>query len=122
MLHVETVIPSHRRIHYDPEENENLLNVSLDLIEERRNDAALKAAAHRQKVARQYNSKVKARALKEGDLVLKRVFPRPGALDPAWEGPYVVHKDLHNGAYILATVVKGMRIKDLKARINTRGG
>ena len=78
ILPIETVIPLHRRIHYNPEENENLLNVSLDLIEERRNDAALKAAAHRQKVARQYNSKVKARALKEGDLVLKRVFPGRG--------------------------------------------
>ena len=104
MLPVETVVPSHRRIHYDPEENEKLLSESLDLIEEKRNDASLNAAAHRHKISKHYNSKVKARSLHEGDLVLKRVFPRPGALDPTWEGPFVVHKDLHNGAYILSTV------------------
>ena len=104
MLPVETIVPSHRRIHYNPEENEELLLMSLDLIEERRNDAALKAAAHKQKVAALYNSKVKHRSLQEGDLVLRRIFPRPGALDPIWDGPYVIHKDLHNGAYILSTV------------------
>ena len=104
MLPVETAIPSHRRIHYNPEENEILLNMSLDLIEERRNDAALKAAAHKQKVAKQYNAKIRHHPLEEGDLVLKRVFPRPGALDPLWEGPFVIHKNLHNGAYILSTV------------------
>jgi len=50
MLPVETIVPSHRRIHYNPEENEVLLNISLDLIEERRNEAALKAVAHKQKI------------------------------------------------------------------------
>jgi len=104
MLPVETIVPSHRRIHHNPEKNEVLVNMSLDLIKERRNEAALKAAAHKQKIARQYNSTVKHRAFKEGDLVLKRVFPRPNALDPMWEGPYAIHKDLHNGAYILSTV------------------
>ena len=68
MLPVETIVPSHRRIHYNPEENEELLLMSLDLIEERRNDAALKAAAHKQKVAALYNSKVKHRSLQEGIL------------------------------------------------------
>ena len=104
MLPVEIVVPSHRRIHYNPEENEELRHIPLDLIGERRNDAALKAAARKQKVAAYYNSKVKHRSLQEGDLVLKRIFPRPEALDPIWDGPYVIHKDLHNRAYILLTV------------------
>ena len=75
MLPVEMVVTSHRMIHYDPEENEELLGISLDLIEEKRNDASLKAAAHRQKIAKYYNSRVKACSLQEGDLVLKRIFP-----------------------------------------------
>jgi len=101
---VDTIVPSHRRIHYNAEENEVLLNMSLDLIEERRNESALKAAAHKQKMTQQYNSTVRHRAFKEGDLVLKRVFPQPGVLDPMWEGPYAIHKDLRNGAYILLTI------------------
>jgi len=104
MLPVETIVPSHRRIHYNPKENEVLRNVSLDLIEEWRNEAALKAASHKQKIAWQYNSTMRHRAFNEGDLVLKRIFPRLSALDPMWEGPYAIHKDLRNGAYLLSTV------------------
>jgi len=51
MLSVKIIIPSHQRIHYNPEKNEVLHNISLDIIEERRNEVAPKAAAYKQKIA-----------------------------------------------------------------------
>jgi len=81
-LPVETVIPSRWRIQYEPEENEVFVNMSVDLVEERRNESALKSSSHKQKFAGQYDSKVKEGALEEGDLVPKHVFPWSGALDP----------------------------------------
>jgi len=44
MLSVKTIVPSYRRIHCNPKENKVLLNMLLDLIEERKNEAALKTA------------------------------------------------------------------------------
>lgn len=104
MLAVETAVPSHRRIHYDPNENKKLLNMSLDLIDERRKKAALKAEAHKWRIATQYNSEVKHHSLKESDLVLKTTISQTGGVDPIWEGPYFIHKDLGNEVFNLNIV------------------
>ena len=59
MLPVEIDPPSHRRTMYNQEENHQLLAESLDFLEERREEASLKVAAHQQKVARYFNSRVR---------------------------------------------------------------
>lgn len=81
-----------------------LMNASLDLIEEKRTTAELRTAAQKQKVARHYNTRVRHRGFKVGDLVLKRVFPQPRVFGPNWEGPYTIEKDHGKGAYQLATL------------------
>ena len=41
---VEAQIPTHRRKNYDPVVNEELLNASLDMVDERRDEAQLRVA------------------------------------------------------------------------------
>ena len=45
MVPVEVDVPTHRRLGFDPEDNRELMNASLDLIEEKRTAAELRMAA-----------------------------------------------------------------------------
>ena len=80
--------------------------MSLDLIEELRNSAEVKVAAYQQLVAKYFNSRVKYRHFRIGDLVLRKVMNNTkelgaGLLRPNWEGPYKVIDILHPGTYQL---------------------
>ena len=101
---MELEVPSHRVTHYDPKTNQDLLLESLDFIDEKREEADLRAASYRHRVARYYNRKVQPRTFDVGDLVLKRVFPTPSHMNPTWEGPYVIERKLGEGTFKLATV------------------
>lgn len=83
--------------------NNEALRINLDLLEEAREMAHLKEVTCKQRAARKYNTKVVPRAMKEGDLVLKRALKDPiaGKLGPNWEGPYRVKKEVGNGSYRL---------------------
>ena len=68
----------------------------MDLVlgEERRCEAALRAAWYQQALRRYHCRNVRSRTLEVGDLVLRRVISREGLhkLSPMWEGPFrVVH-------------------------------
>ena len=80
------------------------MRIELDLLEERREEAQLRAEAYKQKTAQYFNKRVKGRGFKVGDLVLREVtiatrVPRHGKLGASWEGPYKVTKALESGAY-----------------------
>lgn len=67
--------------------NDILLARDLDLLEERREKAAIQLAAYQQQLARAYNKKVNQRDFQVGDLVLRKVVgnkkdPREGKLGP----------------------------------------
>ena len=49
---------------------------------------------------------VKGRAFQEGDLMLRVDQQRPHKLSPAWEGPFIITKVLHNRAYHLYNLAK----------------
>lgn len=49
ILSIETIISSHKRNRYDPDENEEFVDMFLDLFEEMHDEATLKAAACRKK-------------------------------------------------------------------------
>jgi hypothetical protein len=70
--------------------------VSMDIIDEVREQAHIREFAAKQRAARRYNSKVAPREMKEGDLVLKQVVAptRIGKLFPNWEGPYRIREKL----------------------------
>lgn len=104
MIPVETQISTHRRKNYDPESNEELLNALLDLVDERRDESQLRVADYQQRIARQYNQRVRNQKFEVGDLVLKRVFPLLGDLASNWEGPYAIKEKLRDGTFKLIII------------------
>lgn len=71
MIPVEVGEPSLRRMNYDEKLNEETLKVELDFHEKEREQARIRQEACKQRTARHYNSNIKPRGFKEGDLVLR---------------------------------------------------
>ncbi|XP_024044385.1 uncharacterized protein LOC112100156 [Citrus clementina] len=88
------------------EENDEQICLNLDLLMERREQAAERSVTYQQRVARYYNQKVNIRQFRVGDWVLRRVNQSTkdstqGVLGPNWEGPYRVKQIAGPGAYKL---------------------
>ncbi|BFG25370.1 hypothetical protein CerSpe_116440 [Prunus speciosa] len=103
---VEINAPSCRTASYNPEQNETLLTLNLDLIDEHRSHAQLRNAFYKQRTSRYYDSRVRRRSLKVGNWVLRKVSlatkdPNEGTLGPSWEGPYEVVTVCRPGTYRL---------------------
>ena len=69
-IHVECSIPSARYMWLDEDSNRDLLNHSLNAIDELRDKAHHHTALYQQKVAQHYNKNIRVRTFKIGDLVL----------------------------------------------------
>ncbi|XP_024046702.1 uncharacterized protein LOC112101040 [Citrus clementina] len=108
----EAVVPAevgtttHRTDHFNEQENDEQICLNLDLLMERREQAAEQSVTYQQRVARYYNQKVNIRQFRVGDWVLRRVNQSTkdstqGVLGPNWEGPYRVKQIAGPGAYKL---------------------
>ena len=105
-------------------DNDRLLGKSLDLIEERRENAMVRLAYYQHKLKQGYDTNVKLRPLAVGDLVLRKVLgttrnPTWGKLGPNWEGPYRIISVARIGAYYLKaldekTVLHPWNVNNLK--------
>ncbi|GJT00482.1 reverse transcriptase domain-containing protein [Tanacetum coccineum] len=89
----------------DMVQNDEALKLNLDLLEEKREQAAIREARSKAKMKKYYNSKVRNTSFKLGDLVYRNNdaihVEDGGKLGLKWEGPYEVTKALGNGAYKL---------------------
>ena len=74
VIPIETGFPTLRTQSFNPNDNDEFSERSLDLIEERRESAMVQLAYYQHKLKQGYNAKVKLRPLKPGDLVLRRVL------------------------------------------------
>ena len=74
VIPLETGFPMLKTSLFAPDRNDNLLEKSLDLIEERRENARVQLAYYQQKLKQGYDSSVKSRPLAPGDLVLRKVI------------------------------------------------
>ena len=106
VIPVETGLPTSHTEVFEVEKNDQLLYKHLDLIEENRDNTAVKLANYQQKISRGYNKGVKSKEFISGDLVLRKVVgntqdPSMGKLGPTWEGPYRVTSIMGIGAYWL---------------------
>ena len=86
--------------------NSDLLEKSLDLIKERRENAMVQLAYYQQKLKQGYDSNIRIRPLVPRDLVLRKVVgitknPAWGKLGPNWEGSYYITSMAGIGAYFL---------------------
>ena len=79
---LETGFPTLRTQSFNPSDNDELLERSLDLIEERRENAMIQLAYYKHKLKQGYDAKVKLRPLDPGDLVLRKVLGT--VKNPAW--------------------------------------
>ena len=106
VIPLEANFPTLRKNSFTPNSNDELLEKSLDLIEERREKVVIQLAYYYQKLKQGYDANVKMRPLAPGDLVLRKVVgaaknPSWGKLGPNWEGPYRITSVAGIGAYYL---------------------
>nr|GEV76613.1 reverse transcriptase domain-containing protein [Tanacetum cinerariifolium] len=107
----EAVIPTeigmltYRTAVVDVVNNDEELRLNLDLLEERRERAAVREARAKSKMMKYYNARVRDVAFKPCDFVFRNNDASHaiagGKLGPKWEGPYEVTKALGNEAYKL---------------------
>ncbi|XP_035844008.1 uncharacterized protein LOC118490461 [Helianthus annuus] len=105
MIPAEAGLPSLRRLNIG-DDNDRSLREGLDLLEERREAAAISEAKYKKALEKYYNQRVAKQNFKTGDYVMRdneasRMEPS-GKLGPNWEGPYVIQEDLGKGAYRLS--------------------
>ena len=106
VIPLETGFPMLRTSTFSSDSNDGMLEKSLDLIEERRENAMVRLAYYQHKLKQGYDINVKLRPLAVGDLLLRKVLgttknPAWGKLRPNWEGPYQITTIVGIGAYYL---------------------
>ena len=73
VIPLETGFPTSRTSSFNPRDNDEQLTKSLDLIEEKRENAMVQLAYYQQKLKQGYDANVKLKPLTLGDLVLRKV-------------------------------------------------
>ncbi|GKC67085.1 reverse transcriptase domain-containing protein, partial [Tanacetum coccineum] len=108
---IEAVIPAKigmptlRTAEVDLRKNDEALEINLDLIEEKREQASIQEAKSKAKMEKYYNSKVRSTSFRPGYMVYRSNDASHakdgGKLGPKWEGPYEITESLGKGAYKL---------------------
>nr|KYP72275.1 Transposon Ty3-I Gag-Pol polyprotein [Cajanus cajan] len=106
MIPIEVGETSHRRQVFNSEQNARELAADLDLVDELRDEAQIHEEACKLRASRRYNTRVRPRSFRVGDLVWRLLGEAwkdtsDGKLAPTWGGPFRVIEDLENGAYRL---------------------
>ncbi|GJU98425.1 reverse transcriptase domain-containing protein [Tanacetum coccineum] len=90
----EIGMPTLMTIEIDMVQNDEALKLNMDLLEEKREQEAIREARSNAKMKKYYNSKVRNTNFKPGDLVYRNNDANHaedgGKLGPKWEGPYEV--------------------------------
>jgi len=83
--------------------------MNLALLDEVREEARVKAEAVKRRVECKYNSRMKSRRFRDGDLVMRKAhqYKMQNKLSPKWTGPFRVTEALENGVYRLETLEGG---------------
>ncbi|XP_071713071.1 uncharacterized protein [Rutidosis leptorrhynchoides] len=108
VIPAEILVPTKRVQSFDESSNGEGLRANLDMLEERREIAAIREAMNKQKISKYYDKRVKPMSFKVGEYVwcnneASRV-ENTGKLGPNWEGPYEIIGTSATGSYILAEI------------------
>ena len=106
VIPLETGFLTLRTSAFTSDGNDGLCEKSLDLIEERRENAMVQLAFYQHKLKQDYDTNVKLKPLAVGDLVLRKVLgvtknPTWEKLGPNWKGPYRITSVAGIEAYYL---------------------
>ena len=109
MIPVEIHESSPRFQSFVVEESNEERRVNLDLLDEAREEARIKAEAVKRRVEHQYSSKVRPRQFQVADLVMWKAHPYEleNKLSPKWTGPFRITEARGNGSYKLETLEGG---------------
>ena len=98
-------MPTIRTAEFNVTTNDDERRIDLDLLEERRERAAICEARAKSKMKRYNDAKVRNTSFRPGDFVYRANDAShaedTGKLGPKWEGPYEVTEALGKGAYKL---------------------
>ncbi|GJY25946.1 hypothetical protein Tco_0400672 [Tanacetum coccineum] len=101
-------MPTYRTAAVDAVHNDEELRLNLDLLEEKRECAAICEAKAKLKMTKYYNARVRGVTFRPGDFVYRSNDASHavagGKLGPNWEGPYEVTEALGDGAYRLKSM------------------
>ncbi|GJV93650.1 hypothetical protein Tco_1541463 [Tanacetum coccineum] len=104
----EIGMPTYRTAVVDVMHNDEELWLNLDLLEERRERAAIRKAKAKLKMTKYYNARVRGVTFRLEDFVYHSNKAShavdKGKLGPKWEGPYEVTEALGDGAYRLRSM------------------
>ncbi|GKA41776.1 reverse transcriptase domain-containing protein [Tanacetum coccineum] len=106
----EIGMPTFRTAEVDVAKNDEALEINLELLEEKREQAAIREEKSKRQMEKYYNTKVRSVSFKPGDLVYQsneasRVEDT-GTLGPKWEGPYKATEALGKGSNNLKTATE----------------
>ncbi|GJR98936.1 reverse transcriptase domain-containing protein [Tanacetum coccineum] len=105
VIPVEIEMPTFKTSELDMAKNDEALQINLELLEEKREQAAITEAKSKRQMEKYYNAKVRNTSFKPGDLVYRNNEASraedTGKLGPKWEGPYEVTEALGKGSYRL---------------------
>ncbi|GKB86513.1 reverse transcriptase domain-containing protein [Tanacetum coccineum] len=105
VIPAEIGMPTYRTAVVDAVHNDEELRLNLDLLEERRERAAIREAKAKLNMTKYYNARVRGVTFRPGDFVYRSNDASHvvdgGKLGPKWEGPYEVMEALGDGAYKL---------------------
>nr|GEW67030.1 reverse transcriptase domain-containing protein [Tanacetum cinerariifolium] len=108
VLDNEIEMPIYRTAIVDAIHNNQVIRLNLDLLEERRECAAIREAKAKLKMTKYYNFWVRGVTFRPGDFVYRSNKASHamdgGKLGPKWEGPYEVIQALVDGAYRLRSM------------------
>ncbi|PWA89392.1 hypothetical protein CTI12_AA110840 [Artemisia annua] len=108
VIPAEIGMPTFRTMMTNARDNDDELNLNLNLLEERREMAAIREAKYKKKVEQYYNRRVRPEAFKVGDFVYRKNEASRvedlGKLGPNWEGPYRIIEAYQHGTYKLQTM------------------
>ncbi|GJX51685.1 reverse transcriptase domain-containing protein [Tanacetum coccineum] len=107
VIPAEIRMPTYRTAAVDVHNDEEL-QLNLDLLEERRERAAIREAKAKLQMTKYYNARVRGVTFRPGDFVYRsndaNHVVAGGKLGPKWEGPYEVTEALGDGAYRLRSM------------------
>nr|GEU42858.1 reverse transcriptase domain-containing protein [Tanacetum cinerariifolium] len=119
VIPAEIGMPTYRTAAVDVVHNDEELRLNFDLLEERRERAAIREAKAKLKMTKYYNTRVRGVTFRLGDFAYhsndaSHVVDE-GKLGSKWEGPYKVTEALGDGAYKLRSADETV-IQDMKHR------
>ena len=109
MILVETQENSPCFQNFVVEESNEERKVNLDLLDEVREKAKIKAEALKRRLDYKYSSKLRSRQFQVVDLVMRKAhtYQLENKLSPKWTGSFRITEALGNGAYRLETLEGG---------------